>query len=155
MNYRINTKVVAVVALLILVAGGMFVYTLVSSPGREEAVQTEKPQQTAPEQIITARHQFKDGIHTIAGSAVVPTTCHRIIATPFLLDSGATVEIQYTTLMEGPECPNQETNAPFTVTFAAVENAVIRATWNGVPVTLNLVPLGPGESLDDTLYIKG
>jgi hypothetical protein len=155
MEYRINTRIIILVAVLVLVAIGLFTYTLVSAPAPEETpiVTEQKPQQE--EVIITARHQYVEGIHTIAGSASVPTSCHRLVPTPFILEDGTTVEIRFTTLLEGEECPVGLTDVPFRVTFEAVEDVTIRATLDGAPVRLNLVPVGPGETLEDELYIKG
>jgi hypothetical protein len=156
MEYRINTRIIILVAILVVVAIGLFTYTFVSAPAPEETLVTEEePASQTEERIITARHQYLDGIHTVAGNASVPTTCHRLVPTPFIMEDGATVEIRFTTLLEGEECPAETMDVPFRVTFEAGENVTIRATWDGAPVRLNLVPLGPGETLEDDLYIKG
>ncbi len=158
MNYRINTKVVIFVAILVCIALGLFVYTLVSTPieipmsSEDEIVSTEQPEV----QIMTAKHQFLDGMHTIAGKSEVPTPCHRLVAEPFFVTgSPVEVEIRFNTLLEGEECPSQLFEVPFRVSFEAPEDAVLSATWNGGSVRLNLIPLQDGEVLDDEIYIKG
>jgi hypothetical protein len=156
MNYRINTKVVAVVGAFAIVAIGLFLYTVVSAPTPEEvAAPTEEQAPDTEGMLITARHQFKEGVHTIVGTVAVPTACHRIQVNPFLLDGGAVVEVRLTSLMEGSECPPQPTDAPFRATFEAGESVEIRAPWNGTPVRLNLVDVGADELLDGDVYIKG
>ena len=46
-------------------------------------------------------------------------------------------------------------DAPFRVTFEADEGVAITGTWDGEPIQLNLVPVGPDESLDEQFYFKG
>jgi len=157
MNYRINTKVVTLVALLGIVAIGLFVYTLVFSPSEISSPVTDQVQSgQTEERIMTARHQYVDGIHTIAGMTEVPTPCHKLVAETFFTETNPPgVEIRFNTLLEGEECPSQPYEVPFRVTFEADENAALSATWNGGPVRLNLIPLQPGEELEDELFIKG
>jgi hypothetical protein len=155
MNYRINTRIIAVVGLFALIATGLFMYTLVSAPAEEDV---STPQEQATENLdilITAKHQYREGTHTVVGTVGVPTRCHRLITEPFLLENGSVVEIRFTTLMEGAECPREEYDVPFKVPFEAREDVRIQATWDGVPVRLNLINVGPDESLDGDIYIKG
>jgi len=157
MDYRINTRIVAVVVVLVVIAIALFTYTLVSAPTPEEvrvAPQEEQVEQV-PERLISAKHQYVDGVHTVAGMVTVPTPCHRVLTSAYLLEDGVTVELQFSTLLEGEECPAQATEVPFRVPFEAPENATITAVWNGEPARLNLFDVAPGESLDDALYIKG
>jgi len=75
---------------------------------------------------------------------------------PFFTGDGASqVEIRFSTLLEGEECPSEYFEVPFRVSFESQENVDISATWNGDPIRLNLIPLMPGETLEDELYIKG
>jgi hypothetical protein len=158
MNYRINTKAVSLVVMLILVAVGLFVYTLVTAPTSDE-VKNDVTQATSEEneiKLITAKHQYIDGVHTIVGKSELPTPCHRLVTEPFFLDSGTNeVEIRFNTLLEGEACPNEIFEVPFRVTFEGKEGISISATWNGSPARLNLVPVQQGETLEDELYIKG
>ena len=154
MNYRINTRIVALVTLLVVIAIGLFVYTLVSAPTKDE-VYVAPPVAETPEILITAKHQFKDGVHTIVGTATVPTPCHRIDASPFFLEDGNIVEVRLSTLIEGEACQSQEFDAPFRATWNSGPDVEIRATWNGTPARLNLIEVGPEESIEDDIYIKG
>lgn len=163
MNYRINAKAIILVGVLVIIVAGLFVYTLISAPTevvREESNASSSPTEVQTDgMLLTAKHQFLDGVHTVVGTAQVPTSCHRLIAEPFSLkneeDDAVLIEIRFSTLLEGEACPHELYEVPFRVTFEAPENAILSATWNGAPARLNLVPVGPGESIEDELYIKG
>ncbi len=159
MNYRINTKVIILVILLLLIAGALFVYILISAPTtvQNNVVKDEINVTTQlKERTLIAKHQFLDGVHTIVGKAEVPTSCHRLVAEPFYVENEqSAVEVRFNTLLEGEECPSQLFEVPFRVSFEALEDAVITAIWDGGHVRLNLVPVQPGETLEDELYIKG
>ncbi len=161
MNYRINTRVILLVLALLLTAVALFVYVLIYTPADDEKTTLDNATTTTSEdiqqKIITAKHKYEDGMHTIAGKAEVPTTCHRLFAEPFYTDTENkdNIVIKFNTALEGEECLNQVSNAPFNVLFEAPENANITATWNGDKVRLNLIPLQPGETIDSEIYIKG
>ncbi len=158
MNYRINTTSVILVLLLVLVVVGMFVYTLIIAPTEPAPEVTEDvpPAEEVEGLIINAKHQYKDGVHTIVGKAEVPTRCHRLVTEPFFVsDDKSAVEVRFSTLLEGESCPAEVYEVPFRVTFEAVEDVSISATWNGDTVRFNLIPVGPDEVLDDEIYIKG
>lgn len=158
MNYRINTKVVTLVAILVFFAIGLFAYMLISAPTEVSVSQDDQASTTqqSEERLMTAKHQFVNGIHTIVGKTEVPTPCHRLVAEPFFVtENPVGVEIRFNTLLEGEECPSQLFEVPFKVSFEAPEDAILTATWNGGPVRLNLIPVPEGEVLDDEMYIKG
>lgn len=160
MNYRLNSKVITAVAALVVVAVGLFVYTLVSAPSEEEVVVTDTTNapNNADIRRIDGKHQYIDGVHTIAGMASVETPCHSIVVEPFFPNGEAdqnAVELRFTTVLEGTDCPAVPSDAPYKVTFTAPEQTSITATWGGAPAILNLVPVAPGESLDEEFYFKG
>ncbi|MBP9760126.1 MAG: hypothetical protein KBD24_02030 [Candidatus Pacebacteria bacterium] len=159
MNYRLNSHVIAIVALLAFVAIGLFVFTLVSAPADVEVVSTgdDKAKNETIEQIIAGKHQYVGGVHTIAGLMSLPTPCHSVVVEPFFPNANATstVEIRFTTVLSGETCPAIVSDAPYRVTFNAPENVEISATWDGKPVRLNLVPIAEGESLGEEFYFKG
>jgi len=157
MNYRLNSKIIALVAVFVLIAGALFAYTLLLAPTDEVPhPQTEERKGAVQERLLTAKHRYENGVHTVAGSVALPTPCHAVVAEPFFVDSGTTtVEIRFSTTLSGDVCAQVVTQAPFKVTFTAGEQVAIRATWDGAPVRLNLVPAVPGENLDGTVEIKG
>ncbi len=159
MNYRINTTALTAVTLLVVVALGLFGYTYFLLPEKAEAptAPTEDVALAPSGEIVTAQHQFKDGIHTIAGELLVPSPCHRLESEAFVAEGGA-IEVRLSkVLIDGSDmCAQVLTPARFKVTFEAPENASITALIDRVPVGLNLIPVPEGESLDSfEMFIKG
>ena|SRR3989344_5591656 len=108
-------------------------------------------------ETITAKHQFKDGKHIIAGDVNMPTPCHILTTSAQVAESfPEQVTIQFVSRTSGEACAQVITPARFKVEFTASENATIKATWNGAPVSLNLIPALPTDDLDNfELFIKG
>ena len=153
---RISPKAIAALALLGVAAIGLFAYTFFFT--KEQTTEEEVPEVVVPAaETVTAKHQFKNGIHIIAGEANVPTPCHRLLTNVLLKEgSSANVELAFTTDASDDICAQVITPARFKSSFEAPENAIITATWNGAPVTLNLIPASEGENLDDfEIFIKG
>ena len=158
MNTRILLGVVIVLA---FVAFGITLYYSLQN-SEEIRNDTESTQETAPgylPDVVSVLHQFKDGMHTIAGEVDVPTPCD-------LLQAEAVVEVrepredmvtlQFTTLNDADTCAQVITAARFKETFSAGEKAEFTALWNGRPVRLNIVEVGPNDSIDDfDVYFKG
>ncbi len=160
MNYRLNKLALYAVLLLVLVAIAIFGYTLIGAPTDEDRNDdvTQVPGQVEVNgRSIQAKHQFKQGTHTIAGTVDMPTPCHRLIAEPFFTDeSRQEVELRFTTSVEGDVCAQVITPTRFKVDFEAPEQARITGTWNGGTAGLNLVPVAPGEDLADfDVFVKG
>lgn len=145
------------VIVVLLLLGWLFFWR-----GNVEApsVSEETPgEQTEQEQmLITAKHQYIDGKHIVAGEVNVPTPCH-ILQTDANVSTGATPDqaiIDFTATTQADTCAQVLTPARFKVEFDADENADIKATWNGMPARLNLIPVDSDESLVDfEIYIKG
>jgi len=153
MNTRTTWGII--IFLLIAVVGVTLWFQLKPKPIAEEAA---TPNTYVPT-LITAKHQFKDGVHIIAGEVDVPTPC-------YLVNTDALVEVRepvvdratvaFTTVNEDDICAQVVTAARFKEVFHAQERAEIIATWNGSPVPLNLIEAGPDEDLDAfELFIKG
>ncbi|HEY4502585.1 MAG TPA: hypothetical protein VJH21_02010 [Candidatus Paceibacterota bacterium] len=110
-------------------------------------------------QIINAKHQFKNGLHTIVGEVDLPTSC-------YLLSTDTVVEVReprvdratvrFNTAGDDEICAQVITTARFKETFSAQEKTEIIATWNGLDVLLNLIEARPDDNLDNfELFIKG
>lgn len=162
MNYRLNNTAIAVLVLLILGALTVFTFTLLqpepSSPEEVAPQATDVTTDIARDDIIvSAKQQYQDGTHTIAGTVTVPTPCHGVTAEPFLVESGSSTvaEIRLTTVLEGDDCPSVSSDTTFRVIFDAPEEIEVRAVWDGDPVRLNLLPVAEGEVLDETFFFKG
>src|SRR3989344_5090564 len=108
-------------------------------------------------ETITAKHQFKNGKHIIAGDVNMPTPCHILTTSAQVAESfPEQVTIQFVSRTSGEFCAQVITPARFKVEFTASENATVKATWNGQPVSLNLIPALPTDDLDNfELFIKG
>jgi len=146
-----------ILAILFVLVGGTLWYQFreVAEPIPEERIDEH---QFVP-QIINAKHQFKNGVHTVVGEVDLPTPC-------YLLESDAVVEvrepntdkatIRFITKGENEICAQVITAGRFKEVFNAQEDADIVATWNSAPVLLNIIDVGPEEDLDlFELFIKG
>lgn len=162
-NYRLNRTAMMLVALLVVVALGVFGYTFFVQQGSEEVYVSEGTTAPAADEqeaveLVTAKYQYRDGIHTIAGTIDLPTPCHLLEVEPFFVgEDRMNVELRFTrSLAQNTDCVQVTTPQPFKVTFEAPEGVNISATLNGVPVTLNIVTVPEGEDLDNfDAFIKG
>jgi hypothetical protein len=115
----------------------------------------EEPQH----ETVNAKHQFfaKDKTHIVAGEANSPTACDLLTTNTQTVDGNPqVVTINFTSKTGGEKCPPQTTSNRFKVEFKADENAVIKATWNGQPVEINLIPADPNENLlNFDIFLKG
>jgi hypothetical protein len=157
MNYRINSKAVALVLLLVAVAIALFAWTLVSAPTEVQKDGLQSATTTAQDatRLLTAKHQYRGGVHTIAGQVDLPTPCHKLVVEPFFTEPEKKVELRFSTTVGEESCATVVTPTPFKVTFEAPETININAVWDGAPVRLNLLPVGPDSSIDDGGYVKG
>ncbi|MCR4283913.1 MAG: hypothetical protein NUV64_01155 [Parcubacteria group bacterium] len=160
-NKRINIILAVVIILSVVVVSGIVFWSWWS--GRtanvveEPLPQAETPLK-APEKIITAKHQFKDGTHTIVGEIDMPTPCHLLDWDVIIAESfPEQVTINFNSIYESRDvCAQVVTPQRFKVTFEASENAVISATLDGKKIILNLIEALKGEDLDSfELFIKG
>lgn len=155
-----NTRIAigGLIALAFVVFGVTLYYSMreTESPRDENEVAEEAGY--VPD-VVNALHQFKDGVHIVAGEVDLPTPCD-------ILESDAAVAvrepsedlatIQFTTLHEGEICAQMLTPVRFKTSFTAGEDAEMKATWNGISVPLNIIEVGPGGDIDDfELYFKG
>lgn len=110
-----------------------------------------------PDITITAKHQFEDGHHIVAGELDLPTPCHILDWNVVVAESyPEQVTINFTETTQADTCAQVITPARFKVEFDATGTAAISATVNGKPAVLNLIPAEPGEDLNDfEIYIKG
>ncbi len=144
------------VVAVIIIAGGAYYYSQKTAPvdvDDDTATTTDK---TRPE-LITAKHQFKNGNHIIAGETNLPTICDLLNQNVSVAESfPEQVTLQFTTTNKDPNCLERVTPVRFRFDFGADEKATIKATWNGAPVELNLIPVGPDEDLTNfEVEVKG
>lgn len=108
-------------------------------------------------QLITAKHQFVDGKHIVAGEVDLPTPCSLLETQVDVAKRlPEQVTINFTATSSAEVCAQVITPTRFKVEFNASEDATIEATWNGAPANLNLVPVASGESIENfEVFIKG
>lgn len=156
-----NTKtiiILIVIALAILVAGWFLTRDGKLEKGEGSIVGEETDLDfDAPRETITAKHQFSNGTHIIAGEIGVPTPCHILEVDVTVAESfPEQVTVRFTMSTQAEACVQVITPARFKVEFDASDSARISGTLNGEPVTLNLIEADSGEDLDEfELFIKG
>lgn len=155
MNYRLNTRALLFVGVLVLIAIALFAYTLVSAPTDKNGDIDVEPVPAEDGRMITAHYQYQDGLHTLAGFTDVDSPCHTLTTESFLVEDGTVAEVRFSTLLEGENCPQVLHTIPFRLSFEAPEGIRIRATWNGVPARLNTIPVPPGQEIPIDPFIKG
>ncbi len=147
---------VAVVVLALILVG--VVYFVKSKNSTEEAGNTPVSEETTDTMRITAQHQFKNGTHTVAGEVMLPSPCHSLSTTVGNVAANAT-EATIAFKVNQPTgdgvCAQVLTPARFRVEFKAAQRAEIKATWNGKPAILNLVPVAAGADVNTPVFIKG
>lgn len=106
---------------------------------------------------VDAKHYFIDGTHTFAGVIDMPTPCHLLEAAVVVRESyPEQVGINFSVINNADVCAQVITPQRFLVSAAASKEAEIVATWEGIPIELNLIPAAPGERPEDfELFIKG
>ena len=153
-----GTVVTIVVIILVIVLGGWVWSKYVSKTNQtlKEETQTQIENQS-PVMRITAKHQFKNAKHIIAGEVDLPTACYVLDAKASVAGSASEqVTIAFTAQTQGDLCAQVITAERFKIDFGASKDAVLKATWNGKPAILNLIPAGAGEDLNNfELFIKG
>ncbi len=159
MEYRLNRSAIIWSTLLVCIAGAVFAYTYFSQKPEAQEMSgepsTDEERVGVPE-VINAKHHIEGELHTIAGSVVVPSACHSVSVEPFMKDeSGSEVELKFSLVLGEGECAQNATDATFKVTFNAKPDARITATWQDMPIKLNLLPAESRESLDREFYFKG
>ncbi len=139
--------------MLVIAGGSWFYFKYVrATPYPTPAVTDE-----TPEMEITAKHQWKNGTHIVAGDVNLPTPCYILNTNAVVAESyPEQVTINFVASTQGEACAQVVTTERFKVDFQASEKAIIKATWNGKPAKLNLIPAGPNEDLNNfELFLKG
>lgn len=104
----------------------------------------------SPEIVITAKHAYQNGAHIVAGEIPLPSPCDILESNALPSSDKKQMLIQFAyTVRSGEKCSPDITPARFKVSAKADKNAVLSATLNGLPVTLNLIEAGPNENLND------
>ena len=155
-----NKKTIVIVVILAVLVIGLTLYWQFfgSNSVKNQGAQVINSQQNQEDTVIvTGVHQFKGGRHIIAGEVDLPTPCHVLNHTVIVAESfPEQVTIAFETETDGSDlCAQMITSSRYKVEFSASENAVMKATWNGAPAQLNLIPAATGEDLNNfDVFIK-
>ena len=147
--------VITVIVVLLLIVGGTWGYVKYSN--KTDDVSGIVAGDDVAAMDITARHQFKDGKHIVAGELNLPTPCYVLATNALVAESmPEQVTLEFTATTQGEMCAQVITKERFKIEFTASEGATIKATWNGQPANLNLIPAGADEDLSNfEIFIKG
>lgn len=162
MSYVMQPRsIMLALELLVALVVGMFTYTYLA---REQAVVAPVVEVAPPAVVdpygitrIEATHFFIDGVHTIVGEVTLPTPCDLLTTAAQVAESmPEQVTFQFTVVNNSEMCATVQTTQRFMVSASASDQARLSATFNGVPVELNLKTAAPGETPEDfEVYIKG
>lgn len=146
--------VITVVVILALILAGTWGWVTFRDVKVEPEVKGEVTE-NIPD--ITAKHQFKSGKHIVAGEIDLPTPCYLLDTDAIIAESmPEQVTLRFTATTQAEMCAQVVTTERFRIDFTASQNAVIKATWNGKPAKLNLIPAGPNEDLTNfEIFLKG
>lgn len=166
MNYRLNTPALYTLGVFLVLALILFGFIIMRQGDKNGETGSREPNAAdaqVPEEkagkIITAKHDYLNGTHIIAGTIDLPTPCHILRHEVIFLNEDKTeVEVRFTSSVEDPEkvCAQVIYPAPFKVEFEGPEKTAISATLNGIPIVLNLVAVPEGEDIESfSEFIKG
>lgn len=159
MDKRSTSIIVGVTALAVAFALFIFLSSLFSQNDTQEPLAPQKTpaSQERPQTVLTAKHAYRDGVHTVVGEFELPTPCHILETVARVSEDGKNVVIDYTvTSRDETLCAQVITPTRYRVQFTAAPDARIGAQINGAPAVLNIIEAGPNEDLENfELYIKG
>jgi hypothetical protein len=160
-----HKNIIASGIVLVLIIGGMFMFAYLKKAEIENptppVVATETPKTPYDTIVrIDAKHFFIDGTHTLVGEIQMPTSCDLLQWDANVVagetSSSMLATIDFRVINNTKDCPEAVTPQRFKVSFVAPSDAVMKATFMGRAVELNLIPAGEGETPDDfELFIKG
>ncbi len=149
--------IITIVVILILLLVGGWVWVKYKDTWFKKTAPSGQVQGAESEMEITAKHQFKNGKHIVAGEVNLPTPCYVLGTEATVAQSmPEQITLKFTATTHGDMCAQVITVERFRFDFSASQNAVIKATWNGKPAKLNLIPAGANEDLTNfEIFLKG
>lgn len=146
--------------IIVLIGGGWFYFGRgKGEPGRG-AAENGAPAAEEEEMItVHAKHQYKNGIHTYAGTFPLPTPCDtlRAEASPVRssVSNGASVDktdnkvvIALTIVKSDQICIQVITDKPWQVSFEAPQDVSVELTVKGKAAKLNVFEVGANENFE-------
>jgi hypothetical protein len=85
----------------------------------------------ANKDFVPVTHYYVDGTHTFSGKIMLPTPCHQLFSDVRIAESfPEQVTIDFTFSNKAEMCAQVITPEPFSVSFQASENAIVRMVMN-------------------------
>lgn len=157
-----KNAIITIIVIILLIVG--ITYAITGFDGSEDSSNNtnvptstnERTEEREDIRTITAKHEFADGTHTVAGEIDMPTPCDLLEVEAEVVNPRSAV-LHFTTVNESEgACAQVITPQRFKTSFEADENADITATFGGDRARLNLIDVPEGETLDDfEVFIKG
>lgn len=151
-----NTKIIAVIILLIVLGAGVYGYEAISKKSIVESPSAlEESNESLP--ILDIKEQYRDGKFTFAGDVQAPTPCNTVTSEAVLNgDNSYQIQITIKDLPQDAVCADVITDKEYSVTFEASQNAQISATINEKPYELNRFSVPLDQDINTyELHIKG
>jgi hypothetical protein len=106
---------------------------------------------------IDAKHFYRNGVHTIVGEIPMPTPCDLLTYTATVAESyPEQINFAFAVTNTSETCAQVVTPQRFLVTATASNEAVMKATFMGKSVELNLIEAAANETPESfELYSKG
>jgi hypothetical protein len=155
-----NKSIILAMVLLVVTVLGMFGFAYLQQ-GEVESKKTDVATTTSNTQYgisrIEATHFYRDGIHTIVGEISLPTPCDLLVSDSQVAESyPEQVTFLFTIINNSETCAQIVTTQRFSVNATASIDALLKATFMGNQVELNLREAAPGETPEDfEVFMKG
>lgn len=145
-------SIIGVIAVVLIGAG--FYFSNQKTDVAPVVTETEIDE-TAPV-TIDVKHQYINGIHTIAGSVDLPTPCHSLAATSTINATRTVATIALTSTSSASVCAQVISPNVFKTQFMGAVNMEKVGTFNGKAVNLNFFEVPTDENIDTfQIYTKG
>lgn len=153
-------SIVLIVSVFLLIVVGMFVYAYLKRSEITPPVVDVPVAEVVPYADITridAKHFYIDGVHTFVGQIELPTPCDLLEVESVVAESyPEQLSLNFSVINNSQNCAQIVTAQRFKVDAAASADAIVRATFMGRTVELNVIPAAVGETPEEfELFIKG
>lgn len=157
-----NKKTVAWIVgiIIVLIVGGWFYFSRGRGEPEREAAENGAPPAEEEEMItVNAKHQYKNGINTYAGTFPLPTPCDTLRAEVSPVRSSASngasadktknkAMITLDVVKSDQICIQVITDKPWQVSFEAPEDVSVELVVNGKAAKLNVFEVGADENFE-------
>jgi hypothetical protein len=158
-----NIIIISIIVASLLIIGGIFIASWEYKNRNADTVLDEIRVDldiggSSKERVVTAKHQIKARVHTVAGEIDMPTPCDLLEWDVSISESyPEQVLIKFKTVNKSEGlCAQVITPQRFMVQFEASRRASITATLDGEKIILSLIKVKEDEDIDQfEVFIKG